>query len=346
MTNRTDIVWIPFGIDDTLYTLEIPIVSSGATATIPSGQRYALWYDTTNNIVKFTDDSGATWVGGQSLPIGIVSSDNTKIVSIDQVFNGMGYIGSTVWVDKGVKGLIPNGRNEDGTLRNIEWVNNKILTHTITDIALDALILAPFGNHYNSEQLTSSQDKLYFVQPTQPSKFIGWWYNTMENICYGTDGSKWFKTDKPFIKIAKFGNDNLTITNFQSRQTVNLATKDMVDGQWVQAYLSLGSTTAIGEYTLDLSDHLPNDGYQYEVMFAGQASNTTTEIPSLQIKTDLTGYSTVCVIKGAGSGTYSDAWNIILPVGTGRTVSFKILGKEFTSCTKYVHSYRRIGTNI
>ena len=119
-----------------------------------------------------------------------------------------------------------------------------------------------------------------------------------------------------------------------------------VDGQWVQAYLNLSTSTAIGEYTLDLSDHLPNDGHQYEVMFAGNASNTSTEIPSLAIKTDLTGYTMVCIIKGVGSGTYQDAWNIILPVGTGRTVSFKIQNTAFTHCTKFVHSYRRIGTNL
>lgn len=39
--------------------------------------------------------------------------------SIDQVFNGFGYIGSTVFVLPGVKVQIPNGRNADGTCRSV-----------------------------------------------------------------------------------------------------------------------------------------------------------------------------------------------------------------------------------
>lgn len=50
--------------------------------------------------------------------------------SIDQVFNGFGYIGSTVFALPGVKGLIPNGRNEDGSLRNIEFTVGEVLTQT------------------------------------------------------------------------------------------------------------------------------------------------------------------------------------------------------------------------
>jgi hypothetical protein len=45
----------------------------------------------------------------------------------------MGYIGSTIWVDKGVKGLIPNGRNEDGTLKNIEFTTDNITTVNVVD---------------------------------------------------------------------------------------------------------------------------------------------------------------------------------------------------------------------
>ena len=85
---------------------------------------YGFWYDTTNNVVKFTGN-GSTWLSGFSLPLAKGANS-----SIDQVFNGMGYIGSTAWVDKGVKGLIPNGRNENGSLNNIEFTTSKIVTYT------------------------------------------------------------------------------------------------------------------------------------------------------------------------------------------------------------------------
>ena len=66
-----------------------------------------------------------------SFPFMTVVSDTTFITkSVDCVFNGFGYIGSTIWVDKGVKGLIPNGRNEDGTLNNIEVTTTKLATYS------------------------------------------------------------------------------------------------------------------------------------------------------------------------------------------------------------------------
>jgi hypothetical protein len=100
---------------------------SGSTA--PTNYQWMFWYDTTNNKMKYTSDNGTTWVDGFSLPVCIFSGTNVP-TRIDQIFNGMGYIGSTVWVDKGVKGLTPYYRNEDGTLKNIEFETNKVLTVT------------------------------------------------------------------------------------------------------------------------------------------------------------------------------------------------------------------------
>ena len=85
-------------------------------------------YDSTNNKVIHSNLSGNTL----SLPISLVHRDTTGIGSLDQTFNGFGYIGSTVFVTKGVKGLIPNGRNEDGTLRNNEVAFDGVKTATLT----------------------------------------------------------------------------------------------------------------------------------------------------------------------------------------------------------------------
>ena len=99
---------------------------SGGSA--PTSQ-LALWYDTTNNIIKSSSNSGSTWKEGYCLPIAICTSDSSKWTSIDQVFNGFGYIGSTVYALPGVKGLIPNSRNADGSLKNIEFVNDRVLSY-------------------------------------------------------------------------------------------------------------------------------------------------------------------------------------------------------------------------
>ena len=88
---------------------------SGSTAPAQgsfSGS-YAAWYDTTNKVIKLTNDGGSTWIGDNSFPLCVYKSTGSAATSIDQVFNGFGYIGSTIFALPGVEGLIPNGRNVD-----------------------------------------------------------------------------------------------------------------------------------------------------------------------------------------------------------------------------------------
>lgn len=103
--------------------------SSGANNSSTSS--FVFWYDTTNNFVKFSSNSGSTWTNGFSLPICLVNGNDNVVTSIDRVFNGFGYIGSTVWVDKGVKGLASNGRNTDSTLNNTKFTTQKVLVATV-----------------------------------------------------------------------------------------------------------------------------------------------------------------------------------------------------------------------
>lgn len=96
---------------------EVGTLSSGTTDSL-AGADWHLWYDTSNNIIKRYGDSGSLTSSGHCFPIAIVTVSSGTITSIDQVFNGFGYIGGIVFTLPGVKGLIPDGRNADGTLRN------------------------------------------------------------------------------------------------------------------------------------------------------------------------------------------------------------------------------------
>ena len=113
---------------------------SGTSSTVD----YGYWYDTTNNFINRVN-LGEVTHSGMSFPLAIINASNGSWTSINQIFNGMGYIGSTVWVDKGVKGLIPNGRNEDGMLRNIEVVTTNITTRTLTDNGLTEIAIISSG---------------------------------------------------------------------------------------------------------------------------------------------------------------------------------------------------------
>ena len=112
-------------------------VASGTTTPTTGHWHY---YNTTDNFVYSVVDGGLRGYRA-SFPFGLITVTDGTITSIDQVFNGMGYIGSTVWVDKGVKGLIPNGRNEDGTLKNIEFTLPNILVSSLTGSTRDMVAI-------------------------------------------------------------------------------------------------------------------------------------------------------------------------------------------------------------
>ena len=105
-------------------------IYSGSTA--PSGLQWMWWYDTVNNIIKKTADGGSTWNSGWSFPFGEIQTGSGEISAINKVFNGFGYIGSTVFALPGVKGLIPDERNTDGGLKSIEFTVNSVLTKTLS----------------------------------------------------------------------------------------------------------------------------------------------------------------------------------------------------------------------
>lgn len=106
------------------------VISNTSGDTDTGTGTYRFWYDTANNLVKkFEDDAVNPISDVFALPLMVAQSEvSVGWKSIDQVFNGFGYIGSTIWADKGVRGLIPNGRNIDGTLKNIEFTTSKVST--------------------------------------------------------------------------------------------------------------------------------------------------------------------------------------------------------------------------
>jgi hypothetical protein len=88
---------------------------SGAGAT-------TIWgfaYNTTTNQIRAFNAGGSDLGSNYSFPIAIVTVSGGAISSIDQIFNGMGYIGSILFALPGLGVIVPNGRNTDGTLKNI-----------------------------------------------------------------------------------------------------------------------------------------------------------------------------------------------------------------------------------
>ena len=108
-----------------------------------------LYYNTSTNKTEWK--GSYSWLTNISLPLCF-----TYGTSGYQVFNGFGYIGSTVFALSGVKGLIPNGRNADGTLKNISYSVDSVRTFTqgsytysgIVGVDIDGTLMAVSNTDY------------------------------------------------------------------------------------------------------------------------------------------------------------------------------------------------------
>ena len=95
---------------------------SGKSAPTSIQNNCCIYYDTTNNIVKVTTNNGTSWTQNNSLPICLLKAvKDVGYTAVLNAFNTGGYIYKTIWVNKNVKGLIPNGLNADGSLCSIEY---------------------------------------------------------------------------------------------------------------------------------------------------------------------------------------------------------------------------------
>ena len=182
----TDTYLLFYAPNNTIFNVSVNSCYSGTSA--PSGQTYMIWYDLTNNVVKYTSNSGSTWTSGYSLPFAVISSVANTSTSIDKVFNGIGYIGVTHFFLPNLKALAPAGRNQDGTLKNTIITTSTVKTVNTSDGTNERCIFAN-GNF----DLNRSFAQNYFVQTTEPStsNTLSWWYNPETNLFYKWNGSAW-----------------------------------------------------------------------------------------------------------------------------------------------------------
>lgn len=115
---------------DTLIPTGLTWSTTSNTVVGTTAPSSGVFYDTANNEIYQYTSAGKQ--DRRCLPIALVKMESGVVTEITQVFNGMGYFGNTMFADKGIKGLIPNGRNADGTLNNIEFVTSKVLVHNDT----------------------------------------------------------------------------------------------------------------------------------------------------------------------------------------------------------------------
>ena len=83
----------------------------GSGSVLPAdGTTYTLFYNSTDGKI-YHWSNGAWSEYSVSLPECIVTVTNGAISKINKIFNGIGFIGQTLFAIQNIKGLIPNGRN-------------------------------------------------------------------------------------------------------------------------------------------------------------------------------------------------------------------------------------------
>ena len=198
----------------------VQVANTGSGTSTSS--TYGYYYRTDLNKIYYQNNTSYT---PDAFPLGIVTLSN-GVPTLKQVFNGFGYIGSIIWVDKGVKGLISNGRNEDGTLNNYVVKTNKLILgsgigtssaypywHIWSNLSKDNL---PAGYRNGAASTTYFQDE----KPTLNNGVnYAIWYSPSENLVRFTNdaGSTWIKSD--YCLIASYTCQNGTVTKFNPRTT-------------------------------------------------------------------------------------------------------------------------------
>lgn len=141
---------------------------SGTTSVADS-----IFYNTDDNEIDYYDGSNIASENKYSLPLAIVTVSSGLITSIDNIFNGIAYIGSTVFSLPGVKGLIPNGRNNDGSFNNISFTTNDIYvfnflsTYTGNDVKIGISSLSiNCDSDYVYNDLTNTNNCNYCIVGT------------------------------------------------------------------------------------------------------------------------------------------------------------------------------------
>lgn len=286
------------------------------TPTITTGPNY-FWYNTAKNKIMTTSDGGVTWKESRvALPI-----CRGTYATIEQIFNGMGYVGSIVFILPGVKGLIPNGRNPDGTIKNIE--------HTVSKIILKDFL---GENHTGSAWYVAGYDDTLF--------------NSGEGYFVSDDGyliDKWSGAVAKAFVFADGERTNGVVTSFNPRRVLHAISMDDIDGKWVSSGFTLLSSVEFATNTtktIDISSYLPNDKNTYEVLISIYANTGATIGDSCLVyaTTDII-TSRVClgrVITRTSSSALCGS-TTILPVGSKRTIT--ILNSESAVGTSSIGAF-------
>ena len=288
------------------------------------------WYDTANNIIKVWQDTEQSWtteLHGYKyiLPPCLFTISSEGKVTINQVFNGFGYIGNITFILPGVTAAFADGFNEDGTYKNIIVKNQKV---NIKDLSLEYSFYATlYIKDNNNLSVGGWGEANYYEGDEYPSSMMiqgrqEWWYNTLQNKVYMTSVETPDVWKQRYVinigTLTKVANEN--ITEFKINKTLKILDYNNTEYISHQAMpsnkyidLTLGASGAL--YTT------PTDGY---VLIRTVANNGACSITIHQTSNPTFGNSTYIqsgddgrLFVQFGKGTRFRVWYSNIGTGTG-----------------------------
>ena len=232
---------------------------SSTSTTTPSST--GIWYNPDANSLQY---KGSITSNNLSFPVAICTRNTSGVITgIKKIFDNGGFVGSTFWINKDIKCLVPSGRKSDGTLNNSEYTSTSVAVITHEGSICERQIFADVTN----SGLESFYVNNIFVGETAPralrySGFQGLWFNPYENKyykCAATSGvPAW--TEQKYVSLGVFSWSGSKITDFSMDEPVHvistaekryIAHQSMPSDKYIE--LSAGVTGTI--YTM------PADGW-------------------------------------------------------------------------------------
>lgn len=266
---------------DVLLTGFVPGESVSELPT--STASFKIYYNTTDK--KCYLDTTDGWQEC-SLPIALGTSTVSSWVSIDQVFNGFGFVGSTIFALPEVKGLSPNGNDSLTGIKknNIISIEN-ILTYTCPNITANVIL-----DLYANKIAINSQA---FDKPTTDLIF----FDEINNYNYAGLGI----SNDIWVGSARIENGKIVL--FNPKHPISLIDKN--DSSWVaqqampsKKYINLELGISGTVYTAVANGYIQlvkqaTAANQYLVAYDTNLPSTTVDENTIAIKWSTSGVNDV-----------------------------------------------------
>lgn len=207
--------------DNSVWVDNIENITSGETEP-----ENGTFYNTSTNTIDWYSSGGVKNIRTYSLPLGVCTVSGGVIVNIDRVFNGFGYIGSTVFALPGINYLIPDGRTSDGLIKNKNITTTKVSISTTKYKGNQIFSLGSNGTII-VDYIPTTQNSMYYVNTRGEMYDLG--VTNGWNKCYVKEDNQWYQTNNDSNWILSYccpvittkADENLKITNFNVKTTLH-----------------------------------------------------------------------------------------------------------------------------